>query len=90
MEKITDGINYMDIVENYLKQFQANMNVKDVIYKIVKDNLINKRALRNRCIVQDFDIAFKINSKSLTTIYDDLAFKYNLSCAYVREIIALR
>lgn len=88
--EITDGITFNDIIENYLNEFEVNMNVKEVVYKVVKDNLINKKALRNKCIVDDFDASFKENNKSIQTMYDDLAFKYNLSLEMIKKIVLCR
>jgi hypothetical protein len=87
---IADGITFSGIIDNYLLEFKDNMSIKDVVYKVVKDNLINKKALRNKCIVQDFDAAVKKNSRSIISIYDDLAYKYNLSYAMIRGIVAQR
>lgn len=85
-----EGITYNEIIDSYLGEFKSNMSIKDAVYKVVKDNLIDKKALRNRCIVDDFDGAFKLNEQKIISIYDDLAFKYNLSCEAVRKIVAQR
>lgn len=86
MEELT----YNDIIDSYLATFAENTSVKDVVYKVVKDNLIDKKALRNRCIVADFDKAYKENGKGTLEIYDDLSFTYNISVEMVRKIVAQR
>lgn len=83
-------VTYTDIIDNYLASFKENMSVKDVVYRVIKDNLIDKKALRNRCIVADFDKAYKKNGKGTYEIYDDLAFIYNISLEMVRKIVAQR
>lgn len=83
-------VTYADIINDYLDTFSANMSVKDVVYKVVKDNLINKKAIRDKCIVSDFDAALKRNNCTTLSIYDDLAFKYNLSFASIKLIVASR
>ena len=85
--ELTDNITFNEIIENYLKEFDTNMSIKDVVYKVVKDNLINKKALRNKCILQDFDILLRHNNSTMRNIYDDLAYKYNLSLRQIQDII---
>ena len=36
-------VTYSDIIEDYLATFKENMSVRDVVYKVVKDNLMNKK-----------------------------------------------
>ena len=83
-------VTYADIIDDYLATFQANMSVKDVVYKVVKDNLINKKAIRDKCIVSDFDEAIKKNNCTVRSIFDDLTFKYNLSFASINLIVYSR
>lgn len=83
-------VTYTNLVEDYIEQFDNNASIKDIVFTIVKDNLINKKALRNKAIVKDFDSKFKQNNTSVITIYDDLAYKYNLSNESIRKIIAFR
>lgn len=85
-----EHITYTQLVANYIRSFSQDMDIEKVVYRIVKDNLIDKKALRNKAIVEDFDKMLKLNNRKVTDIKDDLAYKYNLSFAMIREIIAHR
>ena len=85
--ELTDNITFNEIIENYLNEFDTNMSIKDVVYKVVKDNLINKKALRNKCIVEDFDKMLRKNNSTMRSIYDNLCYKYNLSLRTIQDVV---
>ena len=87
---ITDNITFNEIIEKYLDEFDTNMSIKEVVYKVVKDNLINKKALRNKCILQDFDEMLKENNSTMRNIYDNLCYKYNLSLRTIQDVVVHR
>jgi len=78
-------VTYMDLIKEYAKQFDDNISEK-VIYQMAKDNLIDKKALRNRAIVKDYD-KLVISGISMTEVYDELCFIYNLSFRMIHEIV---
>ena len=88
--ELTDSITCNEIIENYLNEFDTNMSIKDVVYKVVKDNLINKKALRNKCIVEDFDKMLSKNNSTMRNIYDNLCYKYNLSLRTIQDVVVHR
>ena len=45
----------MDLLEHYTQQFKDNISIKEVVYQLAKDNLIDKREMRNRAIIKDYD-----------------------------------
>jgi len=75
----------MDLIKEYAKQFDDNISEK-VIYQMAKHNLIDKKALRNRAIVKDYD-KLVISGISMTEVYDELCFIYNLSFRMIHEIV---
>jgi len=79
-------VTYMDLIQEYAKQFEDNISEK-VIYQMAKDNLIDKKAVRNRAIIGDYDKMLIGGKMSMTDIYDDLSFKYNLSFRMIQEIV---
>jgi len=79
-------ITYMDLVKDYAKQFEDNMSEK-VVYQMAKDNLIDKKAMRNRAIIEDYDKMLIGGKMSMSNIYEDLCFKYNLSLRMIQEIV---
>ena len=88
--ELTDNITYMELIDNYILTFKENQSIKNVVYQLVKDNLIDKKALRNKCIVKDFDIALKQNTFTMRIIYDNLCYKYNLSLRMIQDITTHR
>lgn len=82
-----EQIDYMDLIESYTKQFNDNMSVKDVIYQMAKDNLIDKRQMRNKAILKDYDSMLRANGQSTIDIIQDISFKYNLSVRMIQEIV---
>jgi hypothetical protein len=82
----TSDMTYMDLVKDYAKQFEDNMSEK-VVYQMAKDNLIDKKAMRNRAIIQDYDAMVKGGKMSMADVYEDLCFKYNLSLRMIQEIV---
>ena len=80
-------INYMDLLEHYTQQFKDNISIKEVVYQLAKDNLIDKKAMRNRAINDDYNTMVKEGTKTMTDIYDSLCFKYNLSFRRIHEIV---
>ena len=80
-------IEFMDLIESYSKQFKDNMSVKDVVYQMAKDNLIDKREMRNKAILKDYADMVKTNGQSVFDICETLSFKYNLSLSMIQEII---
>ena len=81
-----EQINFMDLIESYTKQFNDNISVKEVVYQMAKDNLIDKRGMRNKAILEDYDSMLKANGKSVFDIFETLSFKYNLSNSMIQEI----
>lgn len=81
-----EQVDYMDLIESYTKQFEDNMSVKDVIYQMAKDNLIDKRQMRNKAILKDYDSMLRANGKTVFDIFETLSFKYNLSNRMIQEI----
>lgn len=82
----TMEVTYMDLIKEYAKQFEDNISEK-VIYQMAKDNLIDKKAIRNKAIIGDYDKMLVGGKMSMTDIYDDLSFKYNLSLRMIQEIV---
>ena len=79
-------VTYIALIKEYAKQFEDNISEK-VIYQMAKDNLIDKKAIRNRSINKDYDSMVISGQMSMTDIYDDLCFKYNLSFRMIHEIV---
>ena len=82
-----EQVEFMDLIESYTKQFKDNMSVKDVVYQMAKDNLIDKREMRNKAILKDYADMVKTNGQSVFDICETLSFKYNLSFSMIQEII---
>ena len=82
-----EQINFMDLIESYTKQFKDNMSVRDVVYQLAKDNLIDKREMRNKAILEDYDSMLKANGQSTIDIFETISFKYNLSVRMIQEIV---
>ena len=82
-----EQINFMDLIESYTKQFKDNMSIKEVVYQMAKDNLIDKRGMRNKAILKDYDSMVRANGQSVFDICETLSFKYNLSFSMIQEII---
>ncbi len=80
-------INYMDLIEHYTQQFKDNISIKEVVYQMAKDNLIDKREMRNRAIIKDYYQMLKKNNQSTREIQQTLSFKYNLSLRMIQEIV---
>tara|TARA_R100000808_G_C2129263_1_gene138808 strand:- start:1152 stop:1415 length:264 start_codon:yes stop_codon:yes gene_type:complete len=80
-------VNYMDMIELYTKQFKENVSIKDVVYQLVKDNLIDKREMRNRSIIRDYNELIKDSTITINEIMETLSYKYNLSTRMIQEII---
>ena len=80
-------INYMDLLENYTQQFKDNISIREVVYQMAKDNLIDKKAIRNKAINDDYNIMVKDGKMTMTDLYDNLCFKYNLSFRRIHEIV---
>ena len=80
-------INYMDLLEHYTQQFKDNISIKEVVYQLAKDNLIDKREMRNRAIIKDYYQMLKDNNQSTGEIQKTLSFKYNLSLRMIQEIV---
>ena len=79
--------NYMDLLEHYTQQFKDNISIKEVVYQMAKDNLIDKREMRNRAIIKDYYQMLKKNNQSTREIQQTLSFKYNLSLRMIQEIV---
>ena len=77
----------MDLIESYTKQFKDNMSIKEVVYQLAKDNLIDKRGMRNKAILEDYDSMLKANGQSTIDIFETISFKYNLSVRMIQEIV---
>ncbi len=77
----------MDMIELYTKQFKENVSIKDVVYQLVKDNLIDKREMRNRSIIRDYNELIKDSTITINEIMETLSYKYNLSTRMIQEII---
>ena len=84
---IMEQIEFMDLIESYTKQFKDNISVKEVVYQLAKDNLIDKREMRNKAILKDFEMMLKENGQSMSEIQKTLSFKYNLSIRMIQEIV---
>jgi len=82
-----EQINFMDLIESYTKQFKDNISVKEVVYQLAKDNLIDKRGMRNKAILEDYDSMLKANGQSTIDIFETISFKYNLSVRMIQEIV---
>ena len=82
-----EQINFMDLIESYTKQFKDNMSIKEVVYQLAKDNLIDKRGMRNKAILEDYDSMLKANGQSTIDIFETISFKYNLSVRMIQEIV---
>lgn len=82
-----EQIEFMDLIESYTKQFKDNISVKEVVYQLAKDNLIDKRGMRNKAILKDFEMMLKENGQSMSEIQKTLSFKYNLSIRMIQEIV---
>jgi len=80
-------INYMDLLEHYTQQFKDNISIKEVVYQMAKDNLIDKREMRNRAIIKDYDNLIKDTDNTINDIMASLSFKYDLSTRMIQEII---
>jgi hypothetical protein len=80
-------VNYMDMIELYSKQFKENVSIKDVVYQLVKDNLIDKREMRNKAIIKEHEELLKDSSNSVNYIMNKLSYKYSLSTRMIQEII---
>ena len=83
MEELTPD----DIVRDYLNEFEGNMSVEDVVFKVVGDGVINKTSIRNRSIVNKYHGLRRETEKSIRTIYDDLAYMYNVSAGCIKWTI---
>tara|TARA_Y100001938_G_C8085302_1_gene431578 strand:+ start:1469 stop:1753 length:285 start_codon:yes stop_codon:yes gene_type:complete len=79
--------NYMDLLEHYTQQFKDNISIKEVVYQMAKDNLIDKREMRNRAIIKDYDDMLIENGQTGLDIFDALSYKYNLSVRMIQEIV---
>ncbi len=82
-----------NITQNYIDEYVSSlstMNVTEVIYHLVEKRIIDRIRVRNAMIIKDFDILNKLNSQPIMNIYDDLAYKYDLSVDSIRLIIQNR
>lgn len=81
-----DELMFTDILDRYIEEIDSVQNPRATIYMLFKDNLLDKVAVRNYCLLLDFDIKLKLNGKAMSVIYDDLAFSYCISYESVRKI----
>jgi len=83
-------LEYMDLVREYVGEFDPDTTVEEVINKIVKDNLMNKAALRNRSLLVKYDRAIKSSGDTMRKIVNDLGTIYQLSRRMIYIIVSAR
>ena len=75
---------------DYANTFPSGTTPQDVIKQLVGKRVIDKLRVRNAMIIREFDQRLKRNDSSITDIYHDLEYKYNIGYDMVRKIIAAR
>ena len=75
-----DELKFTDILERYIGELDQVQNPAATIYQLFKDNLLDKIAIRNYCLLLDFDIKLKKNGK------DTLSFGVVLS--EIRNVVS--
>lgn len=83
-------LEYIDLVREYADEFNPDTPVAEVINKLVKDNLINKSALRNRSLLVKYDRAIKLSEDTMRKIVNDLGTIYRLSRRMIYHIVSAR
>lgn len=61
-----------------------------IIAFMINNDLINKERLRNHMIIKDNDSLRSSQDRKVIDIYDDLAYKYDLSFCAVKKIVCNR
>lgn len=83
-------LEFIDILDRYIAELDVIHNPRMTVYKLFKDNLLDKVAVRNHCLLLDFEVKLRQNGKSMCEIYEDLAFIYSISSERVRKICTNR
>lgn len=63
-------------------------DIASIVYEIIVEKELDKKALRNKAIKSDFNTAYRANKKRIMDIYEDIAYDYGLESRTVNYIIS--
>lgn len=75
-------------VIEYFDKYLDDKSFNGLINHLVDNKLLDQKKIRNIMIAGHFLDSYRFNKLKLTTIYDDLSYKYNLSYSQIRLIIS--
>ena len=75
-------------VIEYFDKYLDDKSFNGLIKHLIDNNLLDEKKIRNIMIADTFLHSLRFSKVKLTTIYDDLSYKYDLSYTQIRLIIS--
>lgn len=86
--------NDMEKIQYIVSEIEKTVNnsddIKEVIIALKEKGFIDEKAVRNKKIIIDYNTMLRNRRISVTTIVDDLSYKYEISCDMIKKIIYSR
>ncbi len=79
--------NNLEVNKTYLNKLLTLTGSEDVINTLLNNKLINLKAVRNLCILDDFIILKKNPLHSMSDVYTILSFKYEVSTDLIIKVV---